>query len=421
MKRINFFVIAGVLGLITLSACQNPSDHGENTDKGPTMFSNRDRKASCVYLTEDQNHNPLTSWVEVDSTDKKYFYFSEFDAESDELDSPVSVPIEQNTSVHEEGMPKIAVKGDGSLLAIYETSESSKVSRWGLGDVRYIQSFDNGKTWTDSKSVAPKDYDNKQSSSFANLTRLDDGEIGITWLSTQENSEKRPLKFAKTEGKTGLTEPIEIDTQACECCRTAISSTDDGYVSIAYRDLLDGPIRDISIARSTDNGESFSTPNSFSNDQWEVDGCPHAGPSVTSHKGQSFVTWFTGSNKDEGVNYAQVDDSGNMDFKKHIDTDGHYIQLDLMPNKKPIMAYSKDYDKGDSIYSKIMVNRFKDDQLMEKEISLPKTHASYPVVQSVDNQHALVAWSNKGKVFYKLLDVNSINSAVGEIPHFAKN
>lgn len=419
MKKVGSLLAAVFIAIFVLFSCQNATSKKNSTENNPILFSNPDRAASCVFLTQDEQNNPVMSWVEMDSTKKKLFYFSKFNIHKKGFGDPVMIPIEENAAIHEEGMPKIAFKGDGSIFAMYETSEPLKGSKWGLGDVRYVQSFDQGKTWTKPRSVSAEDYAHKRSSSYADLTRLADGEIGIVWLGTHPSVNRRPLKFVKTNGRENLTQVITLDTQACECCRTAISSAKNGKVSIAYRNLSPSSIRDISVSLSFNNGESFKQPVSFSHDNWKVDGCPHAGPSVSSSLQNTYITWFTDSDKDAGVNYATLDDSGNMIFEKNLSPDSRYIQVNHLSNGSPVMAYSKDFKEGDSYYSKIVVGRIADHKLFEKEISSAKVQADFPVIEGVGNSNALVAWKNNDKIFYKFVKVSAIKSEVVDVPDFA--
>src|SRR5699024_4423479 len=229
------FKFLGLACLIfIMGACKqsSPTETQSETASFPSFqISGKGRKASCVYLTKDEHSTPIISWVEIDTASReKAFYFAKMNTGDEKFGQPVSVPIPQNTSIHEEGMPKIAVKADGTLLALFETSEPLEGSKWGLGDVRYMQSFDKGKTWTEPRSVSPEDYAAQRSSSFSGLTRLSNGQIGMAWLGTHKDPSKegRPVKFAKTIGRDSLSSPIVLDRKACECCRIAMAGNAGG-------------------------------------------------------------------------------------------------------------------------------------------------------------------------------------------------
>ncbi|HRQ50275.1 MAG TPA: sialidase family protein, partial [Agriterribacter sp.] len=341
MKKL--FLIYMTLFCVLLS-CGDSERSGKAT--APVLLSDANNKASCVFLARDEKNQPVISWTETDSTGNKHFYFT----------SRMPIPIAPNTSIHEEGMPKIAFKGDGTMVAIYETSVPSAKSRFGLSDIQYVMSFDKGKTWTGCRSIQ-SDVPHTGSRSFGNIIRLDDGEIGVAWLDTDPDDAHsgRPVKFARTNGKDGFGDAVLIESFACQCCRTALSSDGQGNVSVVFRDLLSGSVRDISVSSSANNGRSFSKAVPFSNDQWVIDGCPHNGPSVVSSSEATYVTWFTGSDR-KGVFYAALDKNNNMIFKRQLAPNGRFVQLCLMPDGTRIAAYNASYREGDTTYSKIVVN-----------------------------------------------------------------
>lgn len=398
--------------LMLLQSCGNNGQ--DNPVQALMSLSDLSNKASCVFLTKDEKNNPVISWTEMDSVGNKYFYFSNWDTVSQRFSSGMAIPIEHNMSIHEEGMPKIAIMGDGTFLATYETSVPSKKSKYGLSDIRYVMSFDKGRTWTNPKSVQA-DTPNRGSRSFSNIIRLDDGEIGIAWLDTDTESGHggRPVRFAKTDGARGFGNSILIDAAACECCRTAISTDGNGNVNIVFRDLLPGMVRDMSISSSADNGKTFSGTVPFSDDHWEINGCPHNGPSISGRNKTTYVTWFTGSKKN-GVFYAELDEKNNMLIKKRLDPNGRFAQLCVMPEGSRIVAYNVQYRQGESTYNKIKVARINDKNILEKEVTSPNANASYPVVQAVGKKSFIVAWTDNGHAYYTHRNMASVTDIAAE-------
>lgn len=382
----------------------------------PVVLSDSSHTASCVFLTTDENNRVVVSWVEIDSSENKFFFFAGWDADKNTFSSPKAIPMAENASIHEEGMPKIAFKSDGTLVAIYETNIPVENSRFGLSDIQYLSSSDRGKTWTEPQSIQ-KSTLQQGSVSFANILRLDDGEIGLSWLGTDlaKAGGGRPVQFARTEGKNAFSAPITIDPNACQCCRTAISSDGEGHIRVLYRDILPGSVRDISLSSSTNNGKSFQEPASFSNDNWVLEGCPHNGPSVVSKGDTTYVAWYTGSNQN-GVFYAELDQNNEMIHKRRLDAEGRFVQLCLLQDGTRMAAYNKNYTDAGDVYSKIMINKINAQGMSEKEISTGKSHASYPVVQQVDDQNILVAWSDDGRIRYRLVDADQVGSKKEEAP-----
>lgn len=384
----------------------------EQIKHNPVLVSSVKSTASCVFLTKDNMGLPAISWIEQDSLKHKYFYFANWDTNAGRFGTAIAIPIQPNTSIHEEGMPKIAFKGDGTIVAIYETSVPSSTSKWGLSDIQYTMSFDRGKSWTERKSIQA-DVPLLGSRSFADIIRLDDGEIAVSWLDTDPINPAlgRPVKFARTNANEGFGRAVLVDSAACQCCRTAMSTNGQGQVNVVFRDLLPGSIRDISISVSSDNGFNFSKPIPFSNDHWVVDGCPHNGPSVVFVGATKYVSWYTGA-KRSGVYYAELDANNKTVVKRELSSEARFVQLELMPTGDRIATFDVAYEKGGATFKKIMVNRINDKGLFEKEVSLPLSHASYPVITALGKDQIVVAWADDNKIYYRLETIETINIAV---------
>lgn len=389
-----------------LKSCNTNKKQEQNLNA--LLLSNVKNKASCVSFSTDEKNTPIISWCETDTATKnKYFFLAFFNNDDKHFSKPVPVPIQQNAGIHEEGMPKIAVKGDGTIVAVYETSAPTKENEW-AGYIRYIQSFDKGKTWAkplylDSDTAAGKEH------SFASITHLSDGEIGACWLNKSFNYKKqgRPVIFAKSNDDKGFQKEILIDSIACECCRTAISSDDRGGVSIMFRNILHDSVRDISVSTSNDNGKTFTPAISFSNDDWVMNGCPHNGPAVARTEKNIYAVWFTGGNQ-RGVYYAELDNDGKTILKKHISAEGRFIQLCLLPDEKKILAYNENIRKGDSVYSTIVLDKIDGNKIFTEDITPQNSHANYSVVQSINNSNIIAAWEENDRIYYRTVDVKSI-------------
>ncbi|HTO17036.1 MAG TPA: sialidase family protein [Edaphocola sp.] len=419
MKDIhNYLLISVCLAFILLaSACNN------NFKSKVYNISQSDREASCVFLTKDEKDNPIISWVEKDSSNKKHFFFSKYLKGQEKFDSPIAIPIEQNATTHSEGGPKIAVKGNGTIFALYEISIPKPERKWGIGDLRYVQSSDNGKTWTEPKSISSEPSTQDLSANFSNLIRLKDGEIGITWLGTHpENKEVemnhnmenldhgsmnislgRPVMFSKTIGNDSISKPIFITTSACECCRTALSTNENGNIMVVFRGLRANNIRDITYSISENGGKRFSLPYSFSNDQWALDACPHAGPSIISNNEKIYVSWFTGAQKNKGVNFASLESDGVIKEKKLVDSNAKFSQINMLSNGMPIITFDETFKKDDQIYSRIMIATENGNEFIKYEVSKSNSQSRLPVMQTLKDDTIVIAWIDNNTIFYRTL------------------
>ncbi|WP_332368485.1 sialidase family protein [Spirosoma telluris] len=108
------------------------------------------------------------------------FYFAISKDGGQTFGEKIRVKAPATLSAHAEGMPKIAEKADGTLLAVFEVPNSTPSSRF-AGDLLYTMSSDKGQTWTEPKPVH-QDVRPGTSHSFSDITRLPNGEIGVVFL-----------------------------------------------------------------------------------------------------------------------------------------------------------------------------------------------------------------------------------------------
>ncbi|MGM9507922.1 sialidase family protein [Larkinella sp. GY13] len=267
-------------------------------------LSNPQFVGATPRLTTDHRNHPVLSWTEKEG-EKVAFYYAVSEDGGRTFGEKIRIKSPTVFSTHAEGMPKVAFKKDGTVLATFEVSRpTAEAPR--AGDVLYVTSTDGGQTWTEPKAVH-RDTTPGKGHSFSNLNRLPNGEIGIAWLDEKTaNKEGRTVKFAQTVPGGGFGKEVLVDDNACQCCRTNVFVDTKNQIHIAYRDLLDNGARDISHAVSTDGGRTFTSPKVVYDDQWKVNACPHTGPDVAQVGNELFVTWFSGGEKTPGIKLARL-------------------------------------------------------------------------------------------------------------------
>ena len=408
MKKITLIFIT----LASLSSGCNNNSKKSGQASYPVLLSDTAKQASCVYLTSDEKDQPVISWCETDrKSNKKNYYIAFFDENSGRFSPAIPVPIEQNASFHEEGMPKVAIKADGTVIAVYETSAPSERNSF-AGFVHYLVSADKGKTWT-APACVHADTAGGKSHSFAAITRLSDGEIGACWLdeSFDHKAGGRPVKFAKTNHSNKFENERVVDSVACQCCRIAISSNPGRKITVAFRDIINDSIRDMSVSTSDDNGKTFTSAVSFSKDGWVINGCPHNGPAVAATNDRIYATWFTGG-RQKGVYYCEMNNKKETLTRQLVSSHGRFIQLCLLPDGARVLAYNENIPEGEKVYSRIVLNKIENGKIFSANIGPEKSMAGYPVVLAYGEGKIIVAWSDDGRISYASVDAKTINTPI---------
>src|SRR3569832_101692 len=155
-----------------------------------------------------------------------------------------------------------------------------------------------------------------------------DGSIYVVWL--DERNVHLPMPSTKaeghhmesnrdlytaysTDGGRTFSKNQKVASDACPCCKTALTVSADGTVYAGWRQVLPGSYRLIAVASSTDGGTKFSAPVIVSDDRWVLQGCPVSGPSLSVDKasGNLKVVWFAaGEGAAPGVYFAESKDKG---------------------------------------------------------------------------------------------------------------
>ncbi len=212
---------------------------------------------------------------------------------------------------HGDARPKIVALKDGTLLSSYTTRPDKQM----IGTIFTARSTDGGKTFS-----TPQPLLNEGGQRFDSILVNRKGRIYAGWLDKTHALKAKAegkeflgsgVAFAYSDdgGKTFKGKSILID-HACECCRMSSALDKDGTPVFAWRQVLDGNVRDHMVAKlSADAAQATATR--VSDDDWAINSCPHHGPSIAiDAAGDWHVAWFTKGKKRQGLYYARSLDAG---------------------------------------------------------------------------------------------------------------
>jgi hypothetical protein len=158
--------------------------------------------------------------------------------------------------------------------------------------------------------------------SFHALHVMPSGGLVLSWLG---GAAVRPRWVTPDRhGATGQQTLVDSGTT----CEVAAASAPDGTLYLAWRHVYPGNLRDIVVARSDDQGATWSSPRRVHADGWSFDGCPRAGPSIlVDAAGHLHVAWWTGKSGAAGVWYARSAD--------RVETFGAPVALGVSETSRP--------------------------------------------------------------------------------------
>jgi hypothetical protein len=304
--------------------------------------------AEGPYFTNDHTGNPVLCWTEQSGQDSLFrLKYAVYNMQTQTFNQPVTVSASAGSSNAAESMGKIAFKADGTVIALFSKRFPMEKNPF-AGAIYYSISMDTGKTWSEEQYLH-SDTAHVYGRSFFDVAVLKDGEIAAVWLDGRFAKEIKgsALFFARTEKGKGFQMDTCLEKGTCECCRTDLFTDKAGNLHLAYRNImypsvLSGKqVRDMVYKLSKDNGKTFSAPKAISNDHWEIEGCPHSGPSLATTEAGVNALWFTAGGG-AGLYYtASKGLGGDFNTRKLISASGRHPQMIALKDGSLAMAFEE--------------------------------------------------------------------------------
>ena len=301
------------------------------------ISSDTSRAYAVPTLTKTPTGDVALSWTEKDNDGIVYFYWAKSGDQGKTFGDKKLIYSAAGIGNSRLMRPKLLFRKDGSAVAVFalrgpqsanspvvatqkppqeaahagheghgagHQAEAPKPARSGGGrptdlQIVYALSADQGNTWTQPTPVHADKTPNIVRG-FFDATVLANGEIGVAYLNDiQGKAHQRDLRFVTSTGGKFSAERI-LDPFVCDCCNISLLVDPAGALHLYYRENQDN-IRDIAQMSSTDNGRTFSKPQILSKDNWQINGCPHSGPTSSAGGGSPLIAWFSGTQDAPGI------------------------------------------------------------------------------------------------------------------------
>lgn len=290
-----------LLPVVVLAGC----DAGSATASAPGAAGEAPQPpaaagAMAPHLAVAADGSLLLSWLEPDG-DGHRLRVARF--AGGEWGEPSTVAAGDDFFANWADVPSVVEDGDGTLFAHW-------LARLGGGTYAYgvelARSDDGGATWRRLGLL----HADRSPTEHGFVTLLPaGGGVEAVWLDGRATAGggAMTLRARRLGGGSAPGPEAVIDDAVCDCCSTAAVATSGG-VLVAYRDRLDGEVRDVSVVRRGPDG--WSPPAPLHRDGWTIPGCPVNGPALAADGDRVAAAWFTAAGGRPRVLAAASRDAG---------------------------------------------------------------------------------------------------------------
>lgn len=284
--------------------------------------------ADPALAVDPSSGDVLLSWVAGDSAGYGMYFARSSDGGVTWSEPSVVAAKASDIKPHGESSPRL-VAAPGRLALVWSNSVAAPGRRWPASNMRAARSLDGGRTW----SAAVTLNDDTASGAFAGhlfhgAAWEGDSALVVAWMDSRaaQVADTTPHGHADTETEADATVYTARSPDfgahweaantrrwgaACPCCRISLARNTDGALHAAWRLHFPGNLRDVVVARLTDE-----RPSRVANDGWAYPGCPHTGPSIAiDTAGFVHMAWYTGKAGAPGIYYrtagASLGNSGD--------------------------------------------------------------------------------------------------------------
>lgn len=306
-RAIGFAVGLALLGSLPIWA-ETPEPRIAMGPKWMTVHHVKSVVGPSVQI--DEQGLVSAAWIEEDK-DTRTVFFAKSEKANGTLGTPVPVNRPTEDVYYRQESPALTAHGQEVFVTWSQTHPKITPDKPFSGELRLSMSADGGRTFT--PSILVNDDGQVIQHTFDSIQSGPDGTLHMAWIDGREGK-KEPGTFVATSADHGRTiaKNVKIDDNTCVCCRTAVATSADGVVYIAWRKIFEGNVRETVISRSLDGGKTFSPSVVVGNDRWVYPACPHRPASLSvDRSGRLYVVWYTeGADETPAVYLAYSDDQG---------------------------------------------------------------------------------------------------------------
>ena len=209
-----------------------------------------------------------------------------------------------------------AVSSRGEDSPAFTSTPDWLYAAWNEGrDLRFARSANWGASFQSPISITDKTTETF--SGYPTIGVAPNGDVYVVWIDTRpqpgSGEERSYSLYMARSADHGATfgRNVRVAKDICPCCRPTLAFGPKGEVLVFWRHIYPGPIHDMTVATTTDDGNTFSQPQRVAVDNWKIDGCPDSGPTAVRSGNRVYVAWLTeASPESSGVRLSWSDNAG---------------------------------------------------------------------------------------------------------------
>lgn len=248
----------------------------------------------------------------------------------------------ENIAADGENRPKLAQGPQGQLYVSWARRFEQRFT----GDLRFARSEDGRQfepPYTVHQDRSPTGH------SFNSLQVQADGRLLMVWIDGRERLNSPDYAgsalfaaISTDHGRSFSAEHKLVD-HSCQCCRLALAPLADGRSLLLWRHVFPGSIRDHALLTLDANGKPLQPLQRVTFDNWQIDACPHHGPSLALDSQERIhAVWFNHQQDRPGVFHGRLQADGVQDQRRLGGP--RAAHADLLSKERQLAIVWKEFD-----------------------------------------------------------------------------
>jgi len=388
--------ISLLVALLLVAGCVHPGNQKSMAHKEQACNYSLLLSVHCGRTPTSAFDNNGRLWVTYVVGEHVYL------SNSDDLGKTFSEPVQvtrqpERIYTNGENRAKLAFGRSGEIYVSWTQQTGGAFD----GDIRFSRSLDGGINFEEVRTI--NDDGLLTSHRFDSMLVNSNGDIFISWLDKRDQvavladggKYTGAALYYSVSGDNGqsFAKNLKVADYSCECCRIAMAETGDGNVAVFWRHIFgeDLHIRDHGFA-VIGKDRVITELQWATRDNWELEGCPHHGPSmISAGEGNYHITWFTLGDERKGIFYGNYNpDTRKIDNLATIATTGaSHPYIARVPGK--LMLVWKHFD-GDKTNIRLTVST-DEGQTWQPAVTIASTTgASDHPLLATNNEAGWLSW-----------------------------